>query len=105
METRPRRSSTGSCGSHQPSMAFIRGRERASGGPEYKIIQAPEIIRRLTRVLGLKQMHVSPALNEGVQPVVLLADVSKQPTSGTLGTYRGNARFVATALLPFSLHT
>lgn len=42
----------------------------------FNLIQAPEILSRLTRKLGLRQMHIAPTLNEGVQAVVLLDDVS-----------------------------
>lgn len=40
------------------------------------VIQNPELILRLRRALGLVQAHVTPTLNEGVQPVVILGDVS-----------------------------
>lgn len=52
----------------------------ARGAPEHNKVQAPELLRRLTRLLGLRQMHVAPSLTEGVTPVVVLGDVSERPS-------------------------
>lgn len=43
---------------------------------EFNLIQAPSLLRRLTKGLGLKQQHIAPALNEGVQAVVVVEDFS-----------------------------
>lgn len=43
--------------------------------PTHNLIQNPELIRRLAEGLGVRQAHVTPALNEGVQAVVLLDDL------------------------------
>lgn len=47
--------------------------------PEHNLIQAPELLRRLYLRLGLRQAHIAPTLNEGVQPVVILDDVRESP--------------------------
>lgn len=58
--------------------------------PEHNIIQAPEIIGRLTRALGIRQAHVLPTMSETVTPVVLIADVSQQPGGSTgYASFRG----------------
>lgn len=49
---------------------------------DWNVIQAPEIIRRLRNRLGLVQAHITPTLNEGVQAVVLLDDMSREPATG-----------------------
>lgn len=46
---------------------------------EHNLIQAPELIRRLTKRLGLRQPHIAPTLNEGVQSVVVLDDLRDTP--------------------------
>lgn len=46
--------------------------------PDYNLIQRPEVIRRLSRFFGLRQHHITPSLNEGVQPVVLVADLTRE---------------------------
>ena len=69
--------------------------------PEYNLIQAPELLRRATLALGLRQMHVSPTLNEGLQGVIILADVSKDPskeTRRTLSTWLMQAGAAKTAM-------
>lgn len=45
---------------------------------EHNLIQAPEILLRLSKFLGLRQPHITPALGEVVQPVVVIGDVSKE---------------------------
>lgn len=50
---------------------------------EFNLIQAPELIRRLTKRLGLRQPHITPSLNEGVQAVVILDDVRDADTLNT----------------------
>lgn len=58
---------------------------------DWNVIQAPEIIGRLRRRLGLVQGHVTPTLNEGVQAVVILDDVSTVDAPGApLGYHAGN---------------
>jgi hypothetical protein len=46
---------------------------------ERNLIQRPELLLRLARSLGMRQSHVSPTLNEGVQPVIIVDDM----TTGT----------------------
>jgi hypothetical protein len=59
---------------------------------EFNLIQAPEIIGRLARALGVRQVHITPTLSETVQPVVMIADVSRTAGSGPgYGTFRGAA--------------
>jgi hypothetical protein len=48
------------------------------------VIQSPELLRQLAQRLGLRECHVSPTLNEGVQAVVVLDDVSR-----TFGQLKG----------------
>jgi len=45
---------------------------RVRPAPEHNIIQRPELIRSLQQRLGLRQAHITPALQEGVQAVVIL---------------------------------
>lgn len=49
---------------------------RARPAPEHNIIQSPELLTRLSQRLGLRQAHITPALAEGVQAVVLLEDLT-----------------------------
>src|SRR5438046_2048251 len=42
---------------------------------EHNLIQAPELIRRLSRRLGLRQAHITPTLGEVVTPVVIMDDI------------------------------
>lgn len=44
--------------------------------PEFNIIQRPELLLELSKRLGLKQAHVTPTLNEGVQAVVVVEDLT-----------------------------
>jgi len=46
--------------------------------PEVNVIQRPELMLKLAQRLGLRQAHISPTLNEGVQPVVILDDFSSE---------------------------
>lgn len=64
---------------------------------EYNLIQAPDLLRRVARMLGLKQPHISPTLNEGVQPVIMVADVSKEP-SAIPRTYFAGGNLVGDAI-------
>lgn len=48
---------------------------------EHNIIQAPEIIRRLTKTLGMRQPHVTPTLAETIQPVVIVANTEEEPAA------------------------
>lgn len=61
---------------------------------EYNLIQKPNLIRRLQTLLGMRQAHITPTLNEGVQAVVILADSSDEPTD-IVPVYSA-AAFVAT---------
>jgi hypothetical protein len=63
------------------------GEARAPHPAEYNLIQRPDLLRRLTQRLGIRQMHVAPALSEGVQTVVVLEDLTRQ----------------ADALIPFAI--
>ena len=42
--------------------------------PEFNLIQNPSLIYRLQRYLGLRQAHVIPTLNEGLQAIVIVGD-------------------------------
>lgn len=65
------------------------------GKPEFNLIQAPELVQRLARALGLRQAHVIPTLAETVQPVAIIADVSKIPTGTEFRAYRFSIESVA----------
>lgn len=43
--------------------------------PTHNLVQNPELIRRITNGLGLRQAHVTPAVNEGIQVVVIADDL------------------------------
>ena len=65
-------------------------KKRQSGTtPEYNLIQEPELLKRLGDGLGLRQAHITPALNEGLQAVVIAADFSKTATAPFPATYWG----------------
>jgi hypothetical protein len=49
---------------------------------EHNLIQAPEILKRLADRFGMKQAHILPTLNEGVQAVVILDDVTIRQKPG-----------------------
>jgi len=74
---------------------------------EHNLIQAPEVVRRLFTVFGLRQPHITPALGEVVTPVAILADVSRSGapdarTSFFRGGYSGtgdNVSRVAAVIL------
>jgi len=55
-------------------------RRRRAGSPEHNLIQSPEIIQRVRRALGLKQAHILPAMREGLQPVIIVEDLSQRHT-------------------------
>ena len=46
---------------------------------ERNLIQAPELIARITSLLGMKQRSVAPTLNETLQPVIIAGDVTTLP--------------------------
>ena len=76
----------------------LRGTSRGQA-PELNIIQAPEIVNRLTRALGVRQAHVLPTMSETVHPVVILHDATQEPVSTAYATFRQpatilNARFM-----------
>ncbi len=60
---------------------------------QHNLIQAPELVGRLQDALGLRQRSVTPTLNEGIQAVVLLHDLSKPEHNlgQNIGTIAGNA--------------
>lgn len=71
---------------------------------DYNVIQAPELLARLTRRLGLKQAHIASTLNEGVQAVVLLDDVSREEAGeGSLGFIAGTGSIAIGAGLGLSV--
>ncbi len=49
-------------------------RVRGPHGPEHNLIQRPDLGRSLQRMLGIRQPHIAPTLQEGVQPVVIVGD-------------------------------
>lgn len=49
---------------------------------DWNVIQAPELLLRLQRRLGLRQAHTTPTLNEGVQAVIVMDDISSGPVPG-----------------------
>lgn len=53
---------------------------RPPAGPEHNLIQRPDITQLLVDRFGVRQAHLTPTLMEGVQPVVLVEDL----TSGSL---------------------
>lgn len=44
---------------------------------EHNQIQSPELLARIAKLLGLRQHHVVPTVNEGLQCVVVVEDLSK----------------------------
>jgi len=66
---RRRSGTTGAAGGRLP---------RQRPAPEHNIIQKPELIRALQQRLGIRQAHVAPALNDGVQAVVVMDDLGRQ---------------------------
>lgn len=74
-------------------------RRRAGRGiPEHNIVQTPELLRRIKERFQLRQAHVAPALNEGIQLVALVDDLRDTPADRSLAlTYRAGASAVADA--------
>lgn len=69
--------------------------------PEHNLIQAPELVRRLFRRLGVRQSHIAPTLNEGVQAVVVLEDLTDpltQESSGATQHYSATSGFTPDTL-------
>jgi hypothetical protein len=54
--------------------------------PEFNLIQRPDLILRLQQFTGLRQAHVTPALAETIQPVIIAGDIrdEKIPRPTTL---------------------
>lgn len=46
--------------------------------PEHNLIQRPDLLRDLRDYLQLKQMHITPALAENIQAVVVLDDLGRR---------------------------
>lgn len=46
---------------------------------EHNLIQRPDLLRRLALGLGLRQPHITPALDEGVKAVVIMEDFREFP--------------------------
>lgn len=64
-------------------------RRHRAGGAEHNLIQSPEIVRRLTSRFKLRQGHVAPVLNEGVQPIVIVDDLREAKEFAPLHTFSG----------------
>lgn len=60
-------------------------RRRSSGKPDHNLIQAPEKLRRLHSAFGIRQAHIAPSLNEGIQPVVIFDDVREEEQFSLIG--------------------
>jgi hypothetical protein len=58
---------------------------RAERGP---LIQAPELVGRLARALGVRHHHVAPTLGHEVVPVVIMHDATRESFSTQAQTYR-----------------
>lgn len=54
------------------------GGARAPHSPEHNLIQRPDILRDIRDFLQLKQMHITPALAENVQAVLVIDDLSRR---------------------------
>lgn len=54
---------------------------------EQNIVQAPEILRRLTTRLGIKQHSITPTLQPSIQPVVVLDDARDAQYNRAVRTY------------------
>lgn len=66
------------------------------------MIQAPELIRRLRNSLGLRQAHTAPTLNEGVQPVMVIGDLTREPVGSSSKTYRASFIMIVAGLNVFT---
>lgn len=55
----------------------------------HNLIQSPELLARLAQEFGLRQQHINPTLNEGVQPVVIVSDLSAPERKGLAGRVSG----------------
>lgn len=72
---------------------------RQRPAPEHNVIQAPELVRRLQQFLGMRQSHVAPTLSDGVQPVIILGDVSGRREIGGWVSMSGQTSLGNGALL------
>lgn len=60
---------------------------------EHNQIQSPELLARIAKLLGLRQHHVVPTVNEGLQCVVVVEDLSKSERAS--GYNRGTVQQLA----------
>lgn len=58
--------------------------------PEHNLIQRPDLLRALANRMGMKQAHVTPALNEGVQAVVVIDSLPAPQADSARVAARGN---------------
>jgi len=56
------------------------GGERPSHPPEHNLIQQPGILRDIANFLGLRQPHITPALAENIQAVLVIDDLGRRKT-------------------------
>ena len=70
----------------RPSSRRNRSGAEARGphGPEYNLIQRPDLSLALVKLFGLRQPHILPTLSENVTPVVILGDLSNSPHADPL---------------------
>jgi hypothetical protein len=54
------------------------GGVRAPHPPEHNLIQRPDLLRDVANFFGLRQPHITPALAENVQAVLVLDDLSRR---------------------------
>lgn len=64
------------------------GLPRQQPPPEHNIVQNPALTRGLQQLVGSRQAHIAPALSDGLQPQITVADIRADPhTQLPLGTY------------------
>ena len=64
---------------------------------EHNLIQNPELLSRVAKLLGMRQAHVVPTLNEGVQAVVIVDDARNVGTGPSSPPGAVRRSFVASA--------
>lgn len=69
------------------------GGVRAPHGPEHNLIQRPDLIARLAQRFGMRQAHITPTMEDSVQPVAIVEDLTIRDSAALRrGYFEGYAR-------------
>jgi hypothetical protein len=74
---------------------------RVQAAPETNLIQNPAVTRAVQLFAGLRQAHVTPALTEGLSPVLVTGDIRSDPRARLPLNYAGHAQVNGDFVNPF----